>query len=94
MSEIFREVTPLTQYDCFTVFIRNKREFDFPIHYHEEFELNLIVGGRGAKCIVGNHTAVINDLELILVGSNLPHGWYNHQYKWEEGIPEVLEIMI
>jgi hypothetical protein len=94
MSELLREITPLTQYDCFTVFARNKKIFDFPLHYHEEFELNLIVGGKGVKRIVGDHTEVINDLELVLVGSNLPHGWFTHQYVWEEGMPEIFEITI
>ncbi len=94
MSEILREITPLTQYDCFTIFARRKREFDFPLHFHEEFELNLVVGGKGVKRIVGDHTEVIDDLELVLVGSNLPHGWFDHQYKWQEGMDEVFEITI
>ncbi len=94
MSELLREITPLTQYDCFAVFARNKKIFDFPLHYHEEFELNLVVGGKGVKRIVGDHTEVIDDLELVLVGSNLPHGWFTHKYTWEEGMPEVFEITV
>ncbi|WP_247237805.1 AraC family transcriptional regulator [Telluribacter sp. SYSU D00476] len=94
MSEIYSEITPLTQYDCFTIFARNKRHFDFPLHYHEEFELNLIVGGKGVKRIVGDHTDTIDDLELVLVGSNLPHGWFTHQYQWQEGMPDIYEITI
>lgn len=94
MNELFREITPLTQYDCFTVCAHHKRNFDFPLHYHEEFELNLIVGGKGLKRTVGDHSQIIDDLELVLVGSNLPHGWSNHQYMWEEGMPEIFEITI
>ena len=40
-TTIMREITPLTQNDCFTIFSRVKREFSFPLHYHEEMELNL-----------------------------------------------------
>jgi len=94
MIEVYREITPLTQYDCFTVFSRKKKTFDFPLHNHNEFELNLIMGGKGVKRIVGDHTEVIEDAELVLVGNNLPHGWFTHQYKWEEGMPEVEEITL
>nr|WP_293836507.1 AraC family transcriptional regulator [uncultured Arsenicibacter sp.] len=79
MNTIYREMTPLTKSDCFMLFKRNKSDFDFPLHYHEEFELNFIENAAGAKRIIGDHTDVIDDLELVLVGSNLPHGWFNHQ---------------
>jgi AraC-like DNA-binding protein/ribosomal protein L19 len=94
MNEIYREITPLTQYDCFTIFSRNKRVFNFPLHYHEEFELNLIVHGKGVKRIVGDHTEAIDNLELVLVGNNLPHGWFTHNYSWEDDQPEIIEITI
>jgi len=94
MTLIYREITPLTQHDCFTFFSRRKTEFDFPLHVHDEFELNLIIGGKGVKRIVGDHTEVIEDFELVLIGSNLPHGWFTHEYKHEEGKEQILEITI
>lgn len=81
---LIREITPLTQSDCFTIFSRVKKEFDFPLHNHEDMELNLIINGKGAKRIVGDHIAEIADLELVLVGSNLNHGWFNHNCKSRE----------
>jgi AraC-like DNA-binding protein len=80
---IQREITPLTQSDCFTVFSRVKKEFNFPLHYHEEYELNFIMNAAGAKRIVGDHIEMIDDLELVLVGSNLSHAWFTHQCKSE-----------
>ncbi|WP_044171499.1 helix-turn-helix domain-containing protein [Flectobacillus major] len=88
MTKIIREITPLTQSDCFTFFSRVKKEFNFPLHTHEEFELNFIMNAKNAKRIVGDHTDVIEDLELVLVGSNLPHAWFTHQCQSEE-IKEV-----
>ena len=41
-EKLMREITPLTQSDCFTLFYRVKSDFDFPLHYHEDFELNFI----------------------------------------------------
>lgn len=77
-TNIVREVTPLTQSDCFTMFSRVKSKFDFPLHYHDEYELNLIINAKGAQRIVGDHIDEIDDMELVLVGPNLCHGWFTH----------------
>lgn len=79
-----KEITPLTQSDCFTMFSRVKKEFNFPLHYHEELELNLILNASGAKRVVGDHIEVIDDAELVLVGSNLAHAWFTHQCESSE----------
>ena len=83
-SDIMREITPLTQSDCFTLFSRVKKKFDFPLHYHEEYELNLIINAPGAKRIVGDHIEAIEDLELVLVGPNLYHAWFTHKCESSE----------
>ncbi len=74
-NNLLKEITPLTISDCFTVFSRTKTEFDFPLHYHEEFEINLIINAKGAKRIIGDHIGEIDDIELVIVGPNLPHCW-------------------
>ncbi len=79
-----REITPLTQNDCFTIYSRVKKEFSFPLHYHDEFELNFIMNAKGAKRIVGDSIEVIDDLELVLVGPNLYHAWFTNQCKSNE----------
>ena len=79
-----REITPLTSSDCFTIFTRVKSEFDFPLHSHEDLELNFIKNAKGAKRVVGDHISEIDDLELVLVGSNLPHVWQTHKCKSKE----------
>jgi AraC-like DNA-binding protein len=83
-TSILREITPLTSSDCFTIFARVKSEFDFPLHSHEELELNFILNAKGAKRVVGDHIAEIEDVELVLVGSNLPHVWQTHKCKSKE----------
>ena len=88
MNSIIKEITPLTPNDCFTMFTRVKKEFNFPLHFHEEFELNLILNAKNAKRIVGDHIETIDDMELVLVGSNLNHAWFTHHCESEE-ITEV-----
>ena len=87
-SNVMREITPLTPSDCFTIFSRVKQKFDFPLHYHEEYELNLILNAKGSKRVVGGHIEVIDDMELVLIGPNLYHAWFTHQCQSEE-ITEV-----
>lgn len=83
-STLLREITPLTQSDCFTLFSRVKSEFDFPLHYHEEFELNFIQNAKNARRVIGDHIEDIDELELVLVGSNLQHAWFTHSCKSKE----------
>ncbi|SFH11739.1 AraC family transcriptional regulator [Pedobacter insulae] len=83
-SNIIKEITPLTNSDCFTIFERKKQDFDFPLHYHEEMELNFISNASGARRVVGDHIEEIGDIELVLIGSNLPHVWETHKLAGKE----------
>ncbi|ATL49141.1 AraC family transcriptional regulator [Chitinophaga caeni] len=87
---ILKEITPLTQSDCFTIFSRRKSKFDFPLHLHEEYELNLIKNAKNAKRVVGDHMDEIGEWELVLVGPNVPHAWFTHDCK----SPEIHEVTI
>ena len=84
INHITREITPLTPNDCFTIFSGIKQKFDLPLHYHEEYELNLLLNAKGAKRIIGGHMDVIDDIELVLIGPNLYHTWVAHQCQSEE----------
>ncbi|MBS1521481.1 MAG: helix-turn-helix domain-containing protein [Bacteroidetes bacterium] len=84
INHVMREITPLTPNDCFTIFSRVKQKFDSPLHYHEEYELNLILNAKGAKRVIGGHMDVIDDIELVLIGHNLNHTWFTHQCQSEE----------
>ncbi|QLE01961.1 helix-turn-helix transcriptional regulator [Galbibacter sp. BG1] len=81
LKKFHREITPLSDQDCFLIFDRVKNHFDFPIHYHPEYELNFISNGNGVRRIVGDSIEEIEDIELVLVGPNLYHGWETHNCK-------------
>ncbi len=83
-DNIHREITPLKENDCFLVFDRLKTDFTFPIHFHPEYELNFIANAKGAKRIVGDHIFEIDDLELVMVGPNLFHGWKDFHNQKEQ----------
>ncbi len=52
MTKFYREIPPLSSGDSFLVFDRMKDKFDFPIHFHPEYEINFILNGKGVKRIV------------------------------------------
>lgn len=79
LKNIHREITPLSSEDSFLVFDRTKTHFDFPIHFHPEYELNFIRNGKGVRRVVGDSMEDIEAIELVLVGPNLHHGWVTHK---------------
>ncbi len=90
-DNIHREITPLNNSDCFLVFDRIKTDFNFPVHFHPEYELNFIMDAKGANRVVGDHMIEIDDLELVFVGPNLYHGWRDHN---NDGKSQIHEITI
>lgn len=74
MSKIVREITPLKMEDLFILLNNKKAKFDYQIHFHSDYELNMVCNTSG-KRIVGDSMEHFNDFDLILLGSNLPHVW-------------------
>ena len=80
-QSILREIPTILPDETFLIFDRIKKTFDFPLHYHPEIEINFISKGKGNLRIIGDHIGEIDDLELVMIGSNLPHYWNNHKCK-------------
>lgn len=58
------------------IYQENKKEFEYPWHYHPEVELTYVPKGHGLR-YVGNNVENFFDDDLVLIGSNLPHCWIN-----------------
>ena len=87
---ILTEIPPISPQDCFVVFDRYKREFCYPVHIHQEYELNLVCGAQGATRIVGDSIREIGALDLALItGSYLEHAWLNGNYACDADVHEV-----
>ena len=65
------ETTPLTENDCFYLVDRNKDFFTYPLHKHEEMELNFVEHCEGARRTVGDNIEVLGQYDLVLLGSGL-----------------------
>jgi AraC-like DNA-binding protein/quercetin dioxygenase-like cupin family protein len=74
MGRIMREVTPVTSEDLFVVLNHYNAKFDFPVHFHPEYEINLVLNSRG-KRIIGDSILEYGSPDLVLIGPNTPHAW-------------------
>lgn len=83
-KRIVREITPLSEDDFFIVLNHFNAKFDFPVHYHPEFEMNLVLNSKG-KRIIGDSIKEYQHPDLVLIGPNTPHAWTGQ----EEGVQVI-----
>lgn len=77
-DKIINELTPRPLEGAIFAVKREKKCFDFPVHTHKEWEINLIVGCKGALRIVGDSAIELDNLDLVMIGTGLEHGWLQH----------------
>ncbi len=59
---------------------RHKKEFTYPMHNHEVYELNYVEHASGVRRIVGDSQEVIGEYDLCLITSpDLEHVWEQYQ---------------
>jgi AraC-like DNA-binding protein len=73
---VIHEITPLMGKDSLYIAERRKKEFTYPIHNHEVFELNFVEHAPGVRRVVGDSNEVIGEYDLaIITGPDLGHVW-------------------
>jgi AraC-like DNA-binding protein len=83
---IFQEITPLKNQDVLVVIDSLNNGFDYPIHNHPEYEINLVSGISGTR-IVGDSTERYTDQDLVLLGPYLWHKWDGDEHLQKNGQP-------
>ncbi len=74
MKRIEREITPINRGQFYLLQNHYNALFDYPIHYHPEYEINLVFNTFG-KRIIGDTIESYRGTDLALVGSNTLHAW-------------------
>ncbi|RTE54086.1 AraC family transcriptional regulator [Arenibacter aquaticus] len=75
MKPVFQKLTPSHE----VPFLLNKLElprFDSSYHFHPEIELTYILESKGRR-MVGNSISSYKAGDLILLGKNTPHSWFD-----------------
>ncbi len=79
-SRVLHEITPLGDHDFMYVGDRRKKEFTYPIHCHDLFELNFVENAAGCRRTVGDSSEVIGNYDLVLITSpQLEHVWEQYE---------------
>ncbi len=75
MNKVITEITPLSNEDCFYLVDRYKDRFTYPLHKHDEIELNFVQKCAGARRVVGDSIEELGEYDLAIIGSGLEHVW-------------------
>ncbi|MFD9899165.1 helix-turn-helix domain-containing protein [Mesorhizobium sp. NPDC059025] len=63
----------------------------FQWHHHPELELTLTLNSRGHR-FIGDHVGTFDGIDLVLVGSNLPHTWSSSE-KLDPSLPHIALVV-
>jgi AraC-like DNA-binding protein len=74
MKPLLEDLASKMSHHSFVAFAVNQPTFDFYWHYHPEYELTLIINGKGRR-LVGNSHENFQSGDLVLIGPGLPHTW-------------------
>ena len=72
MKYILKEITPLGKNDLFIAHYWPDNQMDFPLHFHEDYELCLTLNVRG-KRILGNLVEDFTEKDLVITTPNVLH---------------------
>ena len=72
------EPIPLGEQQTIKGFHHVKKDFETPWHFHPQHELTYIEASVGTK-FIGDYVGPYEPGELVLIRSNVPHCWRNHQ---------------
>lgn len=72
MKYILKEITPLEKNDLFIANYWPDNQMDFPLHFHEDYELCLTLNVRG-KRILGNLVEDFTEKDLVITTPNVLH---------------------
>lgn len=68
------EITPLTENNLFILLDRKNLYFSYPVHYHSDYELNIVMNTNGKRIVVDKEIE-FRSIDMALIGPNLPHAW-------------------
>ena len=74
MAEIQQEICPISNDDLFIILDHTNAKFEYPIHCHPEYEINIVIGTSGIR-VIGDSEEPYTDLDMVMIGPYVPHVW-------------------
>ena len=74
MKDIQQEITPVESDDLFVVLDHTNANFDYPVHCHSEYEINLVLHSRGTH-VIGTRQEPYSSVDMVIITPFVPHAW-------------------
>lgn len=74
MAEIQQEICPIATDDLFIILDHINAKFEYPIHCHPEYEINVVINIDGTR-VVGDSEENFSKLDFVMIGPYIPHVW-------------------
>ena len=91
MKPVLEQIASKKGQHSFIAFTITQSRFDFFWHYHPEYELTLIIKGRGRR-LVGDSHEYFESGDLVLIGPGLPHTWISDDKHKEKEMAVVIQF--
>lgn len=78
MTEIQQEICPITGEDLFIILDRPNVKFEYPIHCHPEYEINVVINSNGTR-VIGDSEESFSGLDFVMIGPYVSHVWKSDQ---------------
>ena len=75
---IQQEICPITGDDLFVILDRTNVKFEYPIHCHPEYEINVVINSNGVR-VIGDSEEPFSGLDLVMIGPYVSHIWKSDQ---------------
>lgn len=85
------ELVPKIEHASFAIREFKGPSFKSPWHLHPEYELTLIINGKGTR-YVGDDVNRFDAGDLVFIGSGLPHYWRSHTGKGNKAHSLVIQF--
>lgn len=77
MNELQQGMPPITEDELFVIMDNHDSLFDLPTHFHPEYEIEMILDGRGNR-VIGDLSEDFDGSDVVLIGPNLQHSFHKY----------------
>ena len=74
MAEIQQEICPINGEDLFIILDHINAKFEYAIHCHPEYEINVVINTHGTR-VIGDSEKEFSGLDFVMIGPFIPHVW-------------------
>lgn len=74
MAEIQQEICPINGEDLFIILDHINAKFEYSIHCHPEYEINVVINTHGTR-VIGDSEKEFSGLDFVMIGPYIPHVW-------------------